>query len=172
MGATQFNALGAMTNLLLKQPAGGPERGHKVRQTMVLPLTPETWHEVSSRFGVRVTSVYAQTETFPVTVFRPDDPAEKGSSAGKARGLADIAIMDAYDRPLPPDTVGEICVRPTEPAIMTPGYYKQPDATVREFRNLWFHTGDRGKLDEDGFSDFRRPQQGGDPPPGREHFGL
>ncbi len=154
LAATQFNALGAMTNLLLKQPAGGPERGHKVRQTMVLPLTPETWHAVSSRFGVRVTSVYAQTETFPVTVFRPDDPVEKGASAGKARGLADLVIMDPHDRPLPPGAVGEICVRPTEPGIMTPGYYKQPDATVREFRNLWFHTGDRGKLDEDGFLTF------------------
>jgi len=154
MGATQFNALGAMTNLLLQQPEGGLERGHKVRQTMVLPLTPDTWRAITTRFGVKVTSVYAQTETFPVTVFTPDDPPEKGASAGKARGLAEIAIMDALDRPLPPGEVGEICVRPTEPCIMTPGYYKQPDATVREFRNLWFHSGDRGFLDSDGFLTF------------------
>jgi crotonobetaine/carnitine-CoA ligase len=153
-GATQFNALGAMTNLLLQLPPHAAEREHKVRQIMVLPLTPDTWRALSSRFGVRVTSVYAMTETFPVTVFRPDDPAEKGSSAGKARGLADIAIMDEDDRKLPPGAVGEICVRPTEPWIMTTGYYKQAEATVREFRNMWFHSGDRGSLDADGWLTF------------------
>ena len=154
LGATQFNALGAMTNLLLKQPPSPAERDHRVRMTMVLPLTPETWRAMTERFGVTVTSVYAMTETFPVTVFVPGDPAEKGSSAGKARGLAEIAIMDDQDRALPPGEVGEICVRPTEPWIMTPGYYKQPDATVAAFRNMWFHSGDRGRLDSEGWLTF------------------
>ena len=154
LGATQFNALGAMTNLLLKQPASAAEREHRVRQVMVLPLTRETYGAMAARFGVAVTSVYAMTETFPVTVFAPGDPAEKGATAGRARGLAEIAIMDEEDRPLPPGAVGEICVRPREPWIMTPGYYKQPEATVREFRNMWFHSGDRGTLDAAGWLTF------------------
>jgi crotonobetaine/carnitine-CoA ligase len=154
MGATQFNALGAMTNLLLKQPPNSIERDHRVRQTMILPLTPQTYRDVSTRFGVQVTSLYAMTETFPVTIFIADDPAEKGASAGRPRGLADVAIMDDQDRKLPAGTVGEICVRPLEPWIMTTGYYKQPEATVSAFRNMWFHSGDRGILDEDGYLTF------------------
>jgi crotonobetaine/carnitine-CoA ligase len=154
MGATQFNALGAMTNLLLKQPPNPAERDHCVRQTMILPLTPQTYRDVSARFGVQVTSLYAMTETFPVTMFTAEDPAEKGASAGRPRGLADIAIMDDQDRKLPAGAVGEICVRPMEPWIMTTGYYKQAEATVSAFRNMWFHSGDRGTLDEDGYLTF------------------
>ncbi len=94
------------------------------------------------------------TETFAVTMFTPDDPPEKGASAGKPRGYADLAIIDDEDGPLPAGEVGEIVVRPREPGIIMLGYYKMPEATVRESRNLWFHTGDRGYLDEDGYLYF------------------
>jgi crotonobetaine/carnitine-CoA ligase len=154
VGATQFNALGAMINMLLKLPAGAADRQHKVGQCMMLPLTRETYREFADRFGVKITSLYAMTETFPVTMFTPDDPAEKRSSAGKPRGYADVQIIDDEDRPLPPDQLGEIVVRPREPWIMMLGYYKMPEATVRESRNLWFHTGDRGYLDKDGYLYF------------------
>lgn len=153
-GATQFNALGAMINILLKQPASDADRDHRVRQAMMLPLSPEAYRVFTDRFGVRITSLYAMTETFAVTMFTPDDPISKGSSAGRTHGSAEVAIMDEEDRPLPRGEVGEICVRPSEPWIMMLGYYKMPEATVRESRNLWFHTGDRGYLDEDGFLFF------------------
>ncbi len=153
-GATQFNALGAMTNILLKAPPSEAERRHRVRQAMVLPLSRESYRDVSGRFGVRVTSLYAMTETFPVTMFTPDDAEAKGASAGRSRGYADIQIVDDEDRALPPGQTGEICVRPLEPWIMMLGYYKMPDATVRDTRNLWLHTGDHGYLDPDGYLFF------------------
>jgi crotonobetaine/carnitine-CoA ligase len=68
--------------------------------------------------------------------------------------LADLQIVDDEDNPLPFGEVGEICVRPREPGIVMSGYYKMPEATVRDTRNLWLHTGDRGKLDEDGYLYF------------------
>jgi carnitine-CoA ligase len=153
-GATQFNALGAMVNLLLKQPPSEQDRQHRVRQSMALPLSREVFNEFSQRFNLKVTSVYAMTETFPVTIFTPCDPVEKGSSAGKARGLAEIIIVDDEDQPLPAGKVGEICVRPREPWIMMLGYYNMPEATLRESRNFWFHTGDRGYIDADGYLFF------------------
>jgi carnitine-CoA ligase len=153
-GATQFNALGAMTNILLKAEPSPRERDHKVRQAMVIPLSRESYRAVSERFGVQITSLYAMTETFPVVMFVPDDPEDKRSSAGKPRGLAEVSIVDEEDRPLGPGETGEICVRPIEPWIMMLGYYKMPDATVRETRNLWLHTGDRGYLDADGYLFF------------------
>jgi crotonobetaine/carnitine-CoA ligase len=153
-GATQFNALGAMTNILLRAPASPRDREHHVRQAMLVPLSPETYREVRERFGVQVTSLYAMTETFAVTMFTPDDPVAKGASAGRPRGLAEIQIVSDEDDPLVPGEVGEICVRPSEPGIVMSGYYKMPEATVRDTRNLWLHTGDRGRVDRDGYLYF------------------
>jgi len=153
-GATQFNALGAMTNILLRAQPSPRDREHQVRQAMLVPLSPGVYREVSERFGVQVTSLYAMTETFAVTMFTPDDPVSKGSSAGKPRGLSELLIVSDEDDPLPIGEVGEICVRPCEPGIVMSGYYKMPEATVRDTRNLWLHTGDRGRLDEDGYLYF------------------
>ena len=153
-GATQFNSLGAMTNILLRAPASPRDREHGVRQAMIVPLSPQTYREVSDRFGVQVTSLYAMTETFAVTMFTPDDPASKGASAGRPRGLAELQIVGDDDDPLPVGEVGEICVRPLERGIIMAGYYKMPEATVRDARDLWLHTGDRGRLDEDGYLYF------------------
>jgi crotonobetaine/carnitine-CoA ligase len=153
-GATQFNALGAMTNILLRAQPSPRDREHRVRQAMLVPLSPDVYREVSERFGVQVTSLYAMTETFAVTMFTPDDPVSKGSSAGKPRGLSELLIVSDEDDPLPIGEVGEICVRPCEPGIVMSGYYKMPEATVRDTRNLWLHTGDRGRVDEDGYLYF------------------
>ena len=153
-GATQFNSLGAMTNILLRAPATSRDREHRVRQAMIVPLSRESYREVSDRFGVQVTSLYAMTETFAVTMFTPDDPEHKGASAGKPRGLAEVQIVSDKDDPLPVGEVGEICVRPCERGIIMSGYYKMPEATVRDTRDLWLHTGDRGRLDSDGYLYF------------------
>lgn len=153
-GATQFNSLGAMTNILLRAPASPRDREHCVRQAMIVPLSRESYREVSERFGVKVTSLYAMTETFAVTMFTPDDSEAKGASAGKPRGLAEIQIVGDEDDPLPVGEVGEICVRPCERGIIMSGYYKMPEATVRDTRDLWLHTGDRGRLDQDGYLYF------------------
>jgi len=153
-GATQFNTLGAMTNIILKIPPSDAERSHSLRQSMMVPVSQEVHHAFTGRFHLTVTSLYAMTETFPVTMYVPGDPPEKVGSAGKTRGYAEIRVFDGDDRALPPGEVGEIVVRPTEPGIMMAGYYKMPEATVTEMRNLWFHTGDRGYLDEDGYLYF------------------
>jgi carnitine-CoA ligase len=153
-GATQFNSLGAMTNILLRAPPSPRDRDHRLRQAMIVPLSRESYRDVTERFGVQVTSLYAMTETFAVTMFCPDDPEAKGASAGRPRGLAEVQIVSDEDDPLPAGEVGEICVRPCEPGIMMSGYYKMAEATVRDTRNLWLHTGDRGRLDEDGYLYF------------------
>jgi carnitine-CoA ligase len=153
-GATQFNSLGAMTNILLRAPPSPRDRDHRVRQAMIVPLSRASYRDVSDRFGVQVTSLYAMTETFAVTMFTPEDSEAKGASAGKPRGLAELQIVGDEDDPLPVGEVGEICVRPLERGIVMSGYYKMPEATVRDTRDLWLHTGDRGRLDADGYLYF------------------
>lgn len=153
-GATQFNTLGAMTNIIWKIPPSTRDHDHRLRQCMTVPVPKEIYHAFQSRYHLTITSVYAMTETFAVTLFTPDDPPEKVGSAGKTRGYAQIQIVDDEDRPMPCGETGEICVRTLEPGLMMTGYYKMPEATVKEMRNLWFHTGDRGYVDSDGYLFF------------------
>ena len=153
-GATQFNTLAAMTNILWKLPPSGQDHEHRLRLCMTVPVPKEIYRDFQTRYHVVITAVYAMTETFPVTLFTPDDPPEKYGSAGKVREYGEMRIMDENDRPLPPGQIGEICVRPREPGIMMQGYYNMPEATLKEMRNLWFHSGDRGYVDEDGYLYF------------------
>jgi crotonobetaine/carnitine-CoA ligase len=62
----------------------------------------------------------------------------------------EVKLLDDGDREVPPGEVGEFCVRPTEPHVIFNGYFNAPEATLRAFRNLWYHTGDLGRRDEDG----------------------
>jgi crotonobetaine/carnitine-CoA ligase len=65
-----------------------------------------------------------------------------------------VRIFDEHDRELPPGVAGEIVVRPLRPHIMFEGYWRRPEDTLKIMRNMWLHTGDIGKFDEDGFFYF------------------
>lgn len=153
-GATQANALGAMANIVMKE-LGQLDRNHlKLRQCMVVPALD---HEAGKPFrdmGIKLTSLFAQTETFAVTLHGPDEPAEKAGSAGRAHPYTEVAILDDEDQILPPGEVGEIAVRPRAPGIMMQGYFDMPVETLGTMSTLWFHTGDRGYLDRDGYLYF------------------
>lgn len=151
-GATQFNSLGAMTNIIWKIPL--PSKAHRLRQCMTVPVPKEIYAEFQARYHLCITSVYAMTETCAVTLFTPDDSLEKAGAAGTTRGYAEIQIVDDENRPLPPGAGGEICVKPLESGLMMLGYYNMPETTAEQMRGPWFHTGDRGYLDEDGYLFF------------------
>jgi long-chain acyl-CoA synthetase len=105
--------------------------------------------------GVEFLQSYGMTELSPVaTSLAPryhvfDGPdAGRVRSAGQAVFNADVAVMDAHDRPLPVGQVGEVCVR--GPMVMQ-GYWRQPELTAEALRSGWMHTGDAGYLDAQGF---------------------
>ena len=72
----------------------------------------------------------------------------KRGSAGRATRVTELRVVDAEGKDVPPGEHGEIIVR--SPATMI-GYYGRPEATAEALAGGWFHTGDRGYLDEDGF---------------------
>jgi acyl-CoA synthetase (AMP-forming)/AMP-acid ligase II len=74
--------------------------------------------------------------------------ARPGSAGRVVPAVTDIAILDERDKPLPAGERGEVCMR--SPANVL-GYWNKPEATAEAFRNGWFHTGDIGFMDEDGF---------------------
>ncbi|HET8883230.1 MAG TPA: acyl-CoA synthetase [Solimonas sp.] len=110
----------------------------------------EVIRELSERLPqVRLFNFYGQTEMSPVaTVLKPEDQLRKLGSAGKPALNVETRIVDDDDRPLPPGAVGEIVHR--GPHVML-GYWKNAEKTAEAFRNGWFHSGDLGVIDDDGY---------------------
>jgi len=104
--------------------------------------------EMERVFGVRVKDGYGMSEcTTSVCGYHDEEPHRPGS-VGRAIPDVELKIADAHDNALPPGEEGEICIR--GPNVMK-GYWRQPDATVQALRGGWMHSGDLGKLDEDGY---------------------
>jgi carnitine-CoA ligase len=112
----------------------------------------ERWKE---RFGVKtaIAGGFGLTECAVVTHLPYGTPARPGSS-GKRCEWFDVRIVDDDDNELPDGTSGEIIVRPRQPHVMFEGYWKRPEDTLKLLRNQWFHTGDIGMFDEDGYFYF------------------
>ena len=65
-----------------------------------------------------------------------------------------MRIFDEADNELPPGQSGEVVCRPLHPDIMFKGYWQRPEDTQKVMANMWFHTGDIGKFDDNGFFYF------------------
>lgn len=93
--------------------------------------------------------IYGLTEcTGPVTVIKGDDCFRKPDSCGKPMPGIDLEIWDEQNRPVPIGEIGEVMVR-GKTAI--PGYWRNETATKELYTDDWVHTGDLGRLDEEGF---------------------
>ncbi len=156
-GATIASILGGMGGLLAQAPDSDAARRcvgriHTVRGNPFTEETKRIWRE---RFGARNVggNGYGLTEACVVTSLPGGEYAAPGSS-GKRLEDFDVRIVDELDRELPANTAGEIIVRPLRPDIMFMGYWRRPEDTVKLLRNLWFHTGDIGKFDDQGFFYF------------------
>ncbi|MFP5019370.1 acyl-CoA synthetase [Pseudonocardia phyllosphaerae] len=110
----------------------------------------EVLHELSRRLpDVRLWNFYGQTETSPLaTLLPPDEQLAHAGSAGRASLNVETRVVDENDEQLPPGEVGEIVHRGPH---ITLGYYLDEDKTAETFRNGWFHSGDLGVLDADGY---------------------
>lgn len=147
--ATGCTFVGTVLAILAKRHAG-VDRDHAVRFCFGGGATPPVWTEVEERFGIKVHEVYGMTEVGGWCTSNTVSASRFGS-CGRARPDIELRVVDARDRTAPTGTVGEIVVRPVEPDTILLGYYNKPEKMVESLRNLWFHTGDLGAFDEDGF---------------------
>jgi crotonobetaine/carnitine-CoA ligase len=125
-----------------------------VSVVFALPIPGELQHEMERRWGCTFVTVYGLSEAAPVTKSDPSEPLRPGSAGKVNSDYYDVRIFDEYDREVPTGTVGEVVIRPKRPHIMFEGYYRNPAATLAAFRNLWFHSGDLGRFDGDGYFYF------------------
>ncbi len=111
-----------------------------------LPLAViRQWHDK----GVRIRQGYGLTEVGPnITSLHQDDAETKIGSIGKPNFYVEHKVVNDQNVPVNPGDIGELCLKGP---MMTPGYWKNPEATALAIREGWFHTGDLVKEDEEGY---------------------
>ncbi|MCY3926501.1 MAG: AMP-binding protein [bacterium] len=156
-GVTAFNYMGALLMMLWKQPVRPDDADHPVRRGFGAPCPPDIWEPFEERFGVRLTEVYGSTEVPIVTQNGMAAAAladRRIGTAGRPSGLYDMRIVDEDGAETPPGVTGEIVVRSRPHNATFSGYYDMSEATADAWRGGWFHTGDRGVVDADGYLTF------------------
>lgn len=151
--ATQFNAMMIVTSVLEKLPVTPLEKDNPVRIAVMVP-PPTNRRELENRWRFSIISQYAMSEAHPITVLDVGQAYDKPRTSGRVAPNMEIRIVDENDVEVPRGTPGEVTIRPREPWTMLLQYYGKAEATTQAFRNLWFHTGDRAFLDEDGYLFF------------------
>jgi long-chain acyl-CoA synthetase len=108
----------------------------------------ELMRAFEAAFECKVLEGYGLSETSPVASFNhPDRERKPGSIGTPIRGV-EMRIVDERDGELAAGDIGEIVIRGDN--VMT-GYWGRPEATTAAIRDGWFHSGDLGRVDEDGY---------------------
>jgi fatty-acyl-CoA synthase len=110
----------------------------------------EVLRELSRRLPeVQFWNFYGQTEMSPLaTILRPHEQLPHAGSAGRASLNVETRVVDDHDNEVPPGEVGEIVHRSPHAAL---GYYHDEEKTAAAFSGGWFHSGDLGVVDENGY---------------------
>lgn len=148
---TVTNALGVMPEFIFRSPVSDHDRDHKLTRILAIPVAEEWGAAMQERFGVVLRQGFGMTEVNMVTYSDLDDPVMAGCAGLPLSDFFDVIVADPdTDHELPRNEVGEILVRPKVPFCFNLGYFKMPEKTVEAWRNLWFHTGDAGRMDTEG----------------------
>lgn len=138
--ATVTMMLGSVANFINSRPPVRDDRDHTLRKVLMVPLLKDV-AQFCDRFDVEVMSWFNMTEV-SVPLHTGGFSRMPEPLPSRPRPGAQVRIVDARDRPVPPGTPGELVVRDDAPWLISSGYWNNPQATVETWRNLWFHTGD------------------------------
>jgi crotonobetaine/carnitine-CoA ligase len=150
-GATYFSHLGATIGLLLK--GNDPPATSSLRLAVGGGASIAQIEQAERRFNIRILEAFAMTECIACTINRHDE--RRMGSAGRAIDGYEVAIIDAHEAMVASGKVGEIVVRTGDPGGLFSGYVDDAEATAQAMRGGWFHTGDLGVLDDDGYLTYR-----------------
>jgi carnitine-CoA ligase len=161
-GGTITSTLGTMAYLLahdIDRPemprSHRPEANTSLRMIGAAPMPVEVDKVIRKRFGITTFSGgYGVTEASLIS-WQPPGTVNRPNAAGVINdAYFDVRIFDDDDNEVAANISGEIAIRPKRPHIMFEGYWGRPDATVSTSKNWWYHTGDIGRIDEDGYLYF------------------
>ncbi|MDR3165110.1 MAG: AMP-binding protein [Synergistaceae bacterium] len=150
LGVTWFSAVPTIFSILLSRTSETEAAGSNLRfaRSASAPLPEATLSEFENRFGVPVIESYGISEGCSQITSNPLPPApHKPGSAGIPFGN-EVKIFNGDGSEAAEGTIGEVAVKGEN---ISPGYFRNPDATTKSFRGAWFFTGDLGRFDKDGY---------------------
>ena len=147
--AVEFNTLGGMLSILMKQSPKPNDRDNPVRVVLSAACPANIWKEFEQRFDVRLVEFYGMVDS---PGFLLNDVGRVGSM-GKPIGGVEFRVVDDEDRPLGANQVGELVFK--HPMGQLTHYHKLPEATSEAYKGGWFHSGDLASFDDEGFYYFR-----------------
>lgn len=147
--ATGICILGSMIVMLWNLPEDERDAALPCRVLIGAPVPKEIHRGIEERYGLRICMFYGLTEAAPLIIGGLDQELTPGAS-GRVNPRYEVRVFDDEDREVPVGEAGEVVCRPLEPQVMFSGYYRNAEATLAQFRDLWFHTGDLGRFDADG----------------------
>jgi carnitine-CoA ligase len=151
-GCTATYTVSVIANLLYHQPRRDDDADNPLEVVIMGPVIPEV-DDFKRRFGVKVYTTFGSSEIGSVFYsFMRETTSSNWRSCGRIAPdePLEVAIVDDRDFPVGPGVIGELTVRPKHPWTINLGYLNMPEATVRAWRNGWFHTGDAFVYDQDG----------------------
>lgn len=149
---TSFGSVATMLSMLLTKYPDGVPKGLTTDQLRFAmcgsaPVPAEVMKRFEETFDCLVIEGYGLSESTCRSTFNPPDKSRRPGSCGKPIGN-EMRVVDDHDVEVADGELGEIVLRGEN---ILKGYYRNPDATATAFRNGWFHTGDVGYRDPDGF---------------------
>jgi long-chain acyl-CoA synthetase len=149
---TSFGSVATMLSMLLSTYPDGVPAGLKTDQLRFAmcgsaPVPAEVLRRFEETFNCLVVEGYGLSESTCRSTFNPPDQRRRPGSCGLPIGN-EMRVVDEEDRDVPEGELGEIVLRGEN---ILKGYYKNDAANATAFRNGWFHTGDIGYRDKDGF---------------------
>jgi crotonobetaine/carnitine-CoA ligase len=155
-GATEFNAIGAMLEILMRQPPRADDADNPLRLCYTGPAPERARQlEIEARFGLRIVVGYAMSES-PYGLIWPRGTRPFGT-LGAVRQHPVLGVVNAArvtgeaGQDLGPGETGELLLR--NPTV-TPGYWGMPEETARVITDGWLHTGDLVTVGADGTYTF------------------
>ena len=149
---TSFGSVATMLSMLLTTYPEGVPAGLNTGQLRFAmcgsaPVPAEVLRRFEETFNCLVIEGYGLSESTCRSTFNPPDERRRAGSCGVPIGN-EMRVVDEEDREVPDGELGEIVLRGEN---VLKGYYKNDLANTTAFRNGWFHTGDIGYRDKDGF---------------------
>lgn len=145
-----FSAVPAMIHAMLAYP-GADNYDTSSLETVSsgsAPLPVALLHAFEHKFGAKVLEGYGLSEAAPIVTAHRKNMEIKPGSVGIPIPGVEIKIVDENGQEVPTGEVGELIVRGDN---VTPGYYQNPEESMRVLQNSWLHTGDMARVDEDGY---------------------
>lgn len=151
-GATLSHVHGPLVEMIYKQPENPQDADNPVTRMITSPFPAKIAPDFERRFGLRGIETWGMTEV-TVPVLQPYDEKLHVGRCGRVRDEHfEVSVLDPdTDVELAPGQIGALVVRPRAAWTIMQGYLRMPEVTLRAWRNLWFHSGDLGYIDDYGY---------------------